>query len=125
MFPEVLLESDSLDFSFSGIKTAVKRELDSYETIDDILRRKIAFEFEETVTNILTKKLERALDQTEARMMILAGGVSANSKLRSKLESRAQIRSVPFIAPKKILYSMDNAAMIGIRAYYQYVNSRG
>lgn len=127
LFPEVLLEKDSLDFSFSGIKTAVKREIDREieargELSEDFMRY-IAYEFEETVTNILAKKLLRALDQIGSEMMLLAGWVSANSTLRTKLEKMAEEKGVRFLAPKKILYSMDNAAMIGIRAYYRIQSS--
>jgi N6-L-threonylcarbamoyladenine synthase len=53
-------------------------------------------------------------------MMMLAGGVSANTVLKSKLETIAQERGVKFLAPTKNLYSMDNAAMVGIRAYYEW-----
>ena len=77
LFPEVLLEKDSLDFSFSGIKTAVKREIDreieSRGELSEDFMQYIAYEFEETVTNILAKKLLRALDQTGSQMMLLAG----------------------------------------------------
>ena len=77
LFPEVMLEADSLDFSFSGIKTAVKREID-HEMIrvgflSEIFTQYIAYEFEETVTDILTKKLLRAVDHTGVENMLLAG----------------------------------------------------
>ena len=124
LFPEVMLESDSLDFSFSWIKTAVKREIDrellAEWKLSDTFMRYIAYEFEETVTNILSKKLQRAQQHTSAQLMLLAGWVSANSTLRTKLEMSAKYSWVWFLAPTKILYSMDNAAMIGIRAYYEH-----
>jgi N6-L-threonylcarbamoyladenine synthase len=139
LFPEVLLERDSLDFSFSGLKSAVKREIDkrgmrheiwgmsmgmSEISKNSILAesdmREIAYEFEETATDILSKKLIRALGQTWASMMLLAGGVSANTILKSKLEIMALEKWVRFLAPMKNLYSMDNAAMVGIRAYYEW-----
>lgn len=122
LFPEVMLEGNSLDFSFSGIKTAVKRAIDKEISRDWVLTDKfkkyIAYEFEETVTDILSKKLLRALEQTSAHMMLLAWGVSANSKLKSKIGMLARKKWVPFLAPVENLYSMDNAAMIGIRAYF-------
>ncbi len=123
LFPEVMLERDSLDFSFSGIKTAVKREID-HEMIrvgflSEIFTQYIAYEFEETVTDILTKKLLRAVDHTGVETMFLAGWVSANTVLKNKLQKFADVRGIRFLAPIKNLYSMDNAAMIGIRAYYE------
>lgn len=53
-------------------------------------------------------------------MMILAGGVSANNKLKEKIQKISDSTSIPFLSPKKTIYSMDNAAMVGIRAYYEY-----
>jgi len=126
IFPEVLLEKESLDFSFSWIKTAVKREIDNRIktywslTHDDIAQ--ISYEFEETVTNILSKKLIRAAEKFAIKNIILAGWVSANSKLRSKLQDASKIYWYSFFSPVKNLYSMDNAAMVGIRAYYEIVN---
>lgn len=124
IFPLVLLEKDSLDFSFSGIKSAVKRYIDiQVATPDWLIEEKkfqIAFEFEEVVTDILSKKLQRAAEQKNAHMMILAGGVSANTKLKNKIQKIADIINVPFVSPNKIIYSMDNAAMVGVRAFYEY-----
>lgn len=53
-------------------------------------------------------------------MMILAGGVSANSTLKNKIQKISETIQIPFLSPKRPIYSMDNAAMVGIRAYYQY-----
>lgn len=119
LFPEVLLERDSLDFSFSWLKTAIKREVDRRWNLSERDIREIAYYTEETITDILAKKLLRALEQTGARMMCLAGWVSANTLLKTKLLSLAEESGVTFLAPTKIVYSMDNAAMVGIRAYYE------
>lgn len=125
LFPEVLLESGSLDFSFSGIKTAVKREVDkemqlSWGLSDDF-RSRIAFEFEETATDILQKKIFRAYQSYPVKTIILSGWVSANSILRTKIQKWAEDLWIAFLAPVKNIYSMDNAAMVGIRAYYQII----
>ena len=124
IFPLVMLEKNSLDFSFSGLKSAVKRYVDMESSTPEWLteekRMKIAFEFENVVTDILSKKLALALAQTGAKMMILAGGVSANTKLKDKIQQIADQVEIRFLSPKKIIYSMDNAAMVGIRAYYEY-----
>ncbi len=126
LFPLVLLEKDSLDFSFSGLKSAIKREIDSRIVLTGMLSEddieEIAYECEEAITDILSLKIERAMRQTQSIMMFLAGWVSANHILRSKIDSIAQLASIPFLAPIEPIYSMDNAAMIWIRAYYQYLN---
>ncbi len=124
IFPLVMLEKDSLDFSFSGLKSAVKRYIDiesaSPEWLTQDKKIQIAYEFEEIVTDILSKKLERAIAQKWAKTMILAGWVSANTKLKDKIQKISDTIHVPFVSPKKIIYSMDNAAMVWIRAYYEY-----
>jgi N6-L-threonylcarbamoyladenine synthase len=77
LFPLVLLEKDSLDFSFSGLKSAIKREIDRRIALTGILLEddveEIAYECEEAITEILSLKLERAMLQTHSKMMILAG----------------------------------------------------
>ncbi len=135
IFPEVLLEKNSLDFSFSGLKSAVKRYVDQEKKelsleenreIDELalsFKTKIAFEFEETMVRILTKKLFLAIEQFPVSMILLAGWVSANTKLRDRIELEAKQKDVKFLAPSRILYSMDNAAMVGIRAYYEIERS--
>jgi N6-L-threonylcarbamoyladenine synthase len=119
LFPEVMLERDSLDFSFSGLKTAVKREVDRRWDLALEDQQEIAYEVEETITDILSKKLRRALDHTSAHMMLLAGWVSANTLLKAKLQVISSEKWIPFLAPIKTIYSMDNAAMVGIRSYFE------
>lgn len=113
-----------MDFSFSGLKSAVKRYIDEQKATPEGLTEdkkiQIAYEFEEVVTDILSQKLMRAALQKDAKMVVLAGGVSANTKLKSKIEMLANNAGIAFVSPKKLIYSMDNAAMVGIRAYYEY-----
>lgn len=123
LFPESLLEADSLDFSFSWLKSAVKRvidaEIDRSWTLSRDFQKYIAFEFEETVTNILTKKLQRAVKKYEVSSALLAGWVSANTLLKEKISRVFQGSHTVFLSPTRHKYSMDNAAMVGIRAYYE------
>lgn len=72
------------------------------------------------MTDILSKKLLRAAEQKNAKMILLAGGVSANTKLKNKIQKIADTARIPFLAPTRTIYSMDNAAMVGIRSYYEY-----
>ncbi len=129
IFPVVTLSKDSLDFSFSGLKTAVKREID--KRIDGIPEssesrrlsaedmREIAFEFERTVAEILSQKLFLAAQAKGVKSLVLAGGVSANDFLRQTIADRAHIEGHRFVAPASKTYSQDNAAMVGILAYYR------
>ena len=78
----------------------------------------IAFATESAITEVLTEKLFRAAMKYDIRDICLAGGVSANKRLKERITEQAKIYGYGFLAPIKNLYSMDNAAMIGIRAYY-------
>ena len=127
IFPKVLLDKNSHDFSFSGIKSAAKREVDRRTangiplTEQDI--REIAFEFEQTVVNILAFKLFRAAEIYNIPSVVLAGWVSANDRLRETIEWEAKQKKYRFLAPISKIYSQDNAAMVGILAYYRHKKS--
>lgn len=118
LFPRSFLESDSLDFSFSGLKSAVKRYIDSNEW-KKASHEALAFAFEESVIDVLVERIFQAASQYQVAQLCLAGWVSANTYLREKIYSEAIKIGATFFAPKKILYSQDNAAMIGVRAYLQ------
>ncbi|MEM8873127.1 MAG: tRNA (adenosine(37)-N6)-threonylcarbamoyltransferase complex transferase subunit TsaD [Planctomycetota bacterium] len=113
-FPRSMLGRDSLDFSFSGLKTAVLYHVRGAKgrerTVADLDERTIAdtaASFQQAVIDTLLKKLERAMEQTGAQSVILGGGVSANRGLRAALPSLG----VPVAMPKPA-YCTDNAAMI-------------
>lgn len=119
---------DSLDFSFSGIKTAVLNELNKAEMKaqkmgcdrDNILSTKdIAATFQETVCETLAEHTAEALEQTGYRQLVLAGGVSANSKLRERMSQLCQEKNIPLKMPSLPLCT-DNAAMIAAQTFYEY-----
>jgi N6-L-threonylcarbamoyladenine synthase len=125
LFPIPLLESESLDFSFSWLKSAVRREVEArkvknFGVLSQNDLREIAFEFEQSIVTVLATKLNRAAKKTWVNSIMLAGGVSANDLLRNTLEQMAKQEGYAFLAPVKKVYSMDNAAMIGIRWYYEH-----
>lgn len=121
IFPLVLLEKDSLDFSFSWLKSAVKREVDKIGLLSKDDKIEIAFEFENTVVEILKQKLFKAAQKYNVKSLVLAWGVSANDKLKSEISKKSSESWYSFIYPKKNVYSMDNAAMVGILAYYEII----
>ncbi len=127
IFPKVLLEKDSLNFSFSWLKSAVKRYIDKKIEINWVLsknnKREIAFEFEEIVTEILIYKLFLAADKYKIKNLVLAWWVSANEKLKNKIQLKSKQNWYNFIAPVKNIYSQDNAAMVWILAYYKIINN--
>ena len=112
-FPRSMINK-GLDFSFSGLKTSVlyyaqeKSEEFIRDHIDDICASVSA-----AITDVLVKKLERAVKKRNVASLMLAGGVSANSMLRKKAESLSQRLGVPLMMPA-MQYCTDNAAMIAI-----------
>lgn len=124
MFPRVWLIKNQHDFSFSWLKSAVKREVDKRKQfnnweLSDCDIQEISYEFENAVTEVLAGKLLRAAHEKQVWMILLAGWVSANNTLKRLLEEWAKKQDLQFLYPKKNIYSMDNAAMVGILAYYQ------
>lgn len=123
--PLVMLEKDSLDFSFSGLKTAVMTEVRALneEEKDEKFIADLSASFEETVVTILRDKLIRAMEKhPEIKEIHLAGGVSANKRLRFKVEEilRERGEKLTLRYPKAISYCTDNAAMIASSGYFLY-----
>jgi tRNA N6-adenosine threonylcarbamoyltransferase len=118
-----------LDFSFSGLKTAVLRHVrsrrESGETLTDREIADIAASFQRTVVTVLIERLFDAARLFQAKSVGIAGGVSANSRLRAELQARGERREIPTFLPSLPL-STDNAAMIaaaGLRRFRDGVRS--
>jgi N6-L-threonylcarbamoyladenine synthase len=113
-FTRPFLSEDSLDFSFSGIKTAVFYEVERWKKKKPLtlsVKKKIAAGFQEAVCDVLVKKTLFAAKRHELRTVVVGGGVSANSRLRQKLKTAAQKDKIEVIFPS-IDLCQDNAAMI-------------
>lgn len=112
-FPRPNIHSQNFQFSFSGLKTALRYYLrDEQETARLPLSvEDVAASYQEAIVDVLVEKLCRAAVQYKARAMSVVGGVAANSRLRLKLESRAQEIGVNVTLPPPSLCT-DNAAMI-------------
>lgn len=120
-FKRVFLEKGSLDFSFSGIKTGVLNYINSEKQAGrEINRADVAASFQAAVLEVIvTKTVKAALDMNKDKI-VLAGGVAANSKLRSMLKEECDKNGIELYYPAPILCT-DNAAMIGCAAYYKYM----
>ncbi len=128
-FPRSLLESKSLDFSFSGIKTAVLyhcrgQDMKGRNKVGSMSTQEIAdiaASFQAAVIDVLVEKTRRAVEKVDAKTVLLGGGVAANSVLRNVLakmcESYAPAKKL-LVAPKP--YCTDNAVMVASLAYYKY-----
>lgn len=121
-FPRVMLEKDSLDFSFSGLKTAVLYLVRDQAKPSKSFLNHVAASFQEAVTDILTEKVLRALRRYQAAEMHLAGGVSANLRLRQKLAEKLSknFPNCKFKYPEDFNFCTDNAAMIAAAAFFKF-----
>jgi N6-L-threonylcarbamoyladenine synthase len=105
------------DFSFSGIKTAVALHVREHGR-DGGDHPDIAASFQEAVIDMLLEQSFAAVDACNASRLVLAGGVSANSRLRARAATAAAERGIELIIPS-LRYCTDNAAMIGVAAHYR------
>ncbi|SFU83345.1 tRNA (adenosine(37)-N6)-threonylcarbamoyltransferase complex transferase subunit TsaD [Halomonas korlensis] len=113
-FPRPMTDRPGLDFSFSGLKThtlTATRQLEAAGDLDEQARADIARAFEEAVVDTLVIKCRRALDQTGLKRLVVAGGVSANARLRERLARETDKRGARAYYPRG-RFCTDNGAMI-------------
>lgn len=122
-FTRPMLRDDNFDFSFSGLKTAVRNIVKVREPLTDELKMQIAREFEECVADVLIEKTMRAADVHGAQTVIVGGGVSANEFIRERLATRIMNEGsvVRLLVPAKDM-ATDNAIMIALAGYFRALN---
>jgi N6-L-threonylcarbamoyladenine synthase len=112
-FPRPLLDRPGLDFSFSGLKTAVVVALRNHGELSPQDRADAARGFEEAVVDTLVAKCQRALDATGSKTLVVAGGVGANRRLRARMLAMGERRGARVVYPRAE-FCTDNAAMIAL-----------
>ena len=118
------LDDNSYNFSFSGIKSAVINLVhNEKQKNNDINTADLAKSFQTRVIDILAKKTMRAIKKYHVNNLIIAGGVSANTGLRKKMQECCDENNVNLTVPR-IQYCTDNAAMIAVAGYYAYKMGR-
>jgi N6-L-threonylcarbamoyladenine synthase len=117
-FPQALIDSKDFDFSFSGLKTAVLREVQK-ESLTEQRVNDISASTQKAITDIIVRKTIKAAEKYNARSILLGGGVAANTKLRTDLQNgiNKQNLNAKLFVPSKILCT-DNGAMIAAAAFY-------
>lgn len=108
---------EGLNFSFSGIKTAV---LNTNHNKKDIKKEDLCASFEKAVTDMLLQNTEKALELTKLKKLALAGGVSANSYIREQFLELGKKQNIEIYFPE-ISLCTDNAAMIASAGYYNFI----
>ena len=109
IFPRSLMGSDNLEFSFSGLKTSLLYFMDNFQESKEYRLADVAASYQQAIVDCLSEKLARAIMKTGIKNCVIAGGVAANSCLRTELNKR--IRNAQILYPD-LEYCTDNAAMV-------------
>lgn len=120
-FPRVMLDKNTYDFSFSGLKTAVLNYINQEKMVgNEINKHDVAASFQAAVNDVLVEKSIRLIKEKGYSAFVLSGGVAANKDLRERFEKDLETLGVDFYYPS-ISLCTDNAAMIAAAGYYNYL----
>ena len=120
VFPRARIEDAPYDFSFSGVKSSVLNYINGCKMKgEEYNQADIAASFQKAVTDVLVGNAMHALEEYGYDKLAIAGGVASNSTLREAMRTACEEKGVAFYHPSPILCT-DNAAMIGVAAYYEY-----
>lgn len=122
VFPRAHVEDAPYDFSFSGVKSAVLNYINGCRMKgEQFSQADIAASFQKAVTDVLVANAMHAVEEYGVEKFAIAGGVASNSALREAMGRACEEKGVEFYYPSPV-YCTDNAAMIGVAAYYEYKN---
>ena len=120
-FPKAKFHDDTLDFSFSGVKSAVLNYINKCKMKDiEINVADVAASFQKAVVDVLKENVFLTCERRNINKIAIAGGVASNSTLREELMKKRKKKGVEILFPDRILCT-DNAAMIGSAAYYEFI----
>ncbi|MCD6330200.1 MAG: tRNA (adenosine(37)-N6)-threonylcarbamoyltransferase complex transferase subunit TsaD [Candidatus Cloacimonetes bacterium] len=122
-FPLPMLKHDNFDFSFSGLKTAGMLYLKGRDEMNETQIHDFSSSFQYAIVEVLFRKTIRALEEHSIKTLLLAGGVAANSELRSTFTQYCAGHNINIYYPTAE-YCTDNAAMIGAAAQFKYINKK-
>ena len=120
-FPKAHINDAPYDFSFSGVKSAVLNYINGCQMKGEAFNQAdIAASFQKAVTDVLVENAMRAVEEYGMKKLAIAGGVASNSTLRQAMKDACKKKGIEFYYPSPI-FCTDNAAMIGVAAYYEYL----
>jgi N6-L-threonylcarbamoyladenine synthase len=126
-FPRAFLAPDSLDFSFSGLKTAVSLYVSAWNTQkrsgDGVTIADIAASFQESVVEVLVRKALKAAEEAKVSALVVAGGVACNQRLREMFREETEKMDIRIFYPSPG-YCTDNGAMIAVAGYHRLRNNQ-
>ena len=124
VFPKANFHEETLDFSFSGVKSAVLNYLNKCKMQKiEVNKADVAASFQHAVIDVLKENVLLTCKKRNVKTIAIAGGVASNSSLRETLIKEASKRGIEVLFPAPILCT-DNAAMIGSAAYFNFVNGK-
>ena len=122
VFPKAHINDAPYDFSFSGVKSAVLNYINSAEMRGETINKAdLAASFQKAVVDALVSRAIRLTKESGMDKLAVAGGVASNSALRKALKEECEKNDIKFYSPSPI-FCTDNAAMIGVAAYYEYIS---
>lgn len=120
-FPRAKVTGEPYDFSFSGLKSAVLNYMNGCKMKSEpYIEADIAASFQQAVCDILVGNAVRAIEEFQVEKFAIAGGVASNGAIRQAIREACEERNVHFYHPSPV-FCTDNAAMIGVEAYYEYM----
>ncbi len=122
LFPRAHVADAPYDFSFSGVKSAVLNYINGCRMKgEEYSQADVAASFQKAVTEVLVEHAMLAVKEYQVERFAIAGGVASNSALRAAMKEACEQHGIKFYYPSPV-YCTDNAAMIGVAAYYEYMN---
>lgn len=123
-FPRPMSKDTSLNFSYAGLKTAVRTFCEKHPNLSETEKKAVAMEFENAVVETLTEKTQRAIEQHTPKSIIVAGGVSANKHLRRTMQNLTKKYPKTTLYLANRTYATDNALMIALAAYTNHTKTK-